>query len=155
MSGIAWVRTLVLAGLCAGCSGSVQGQSPKGTVGSPGACLASAVAQTLGKTRLLVGARIDSNEPNVFAAAPTLDIRYQYESGYLANAVSSCSSCSNANCSGNWWGCFGSTPGSELRSFISDTAKKGTVPMVTFDEFRYAAGADSTDADLAAIQDAT
>ena len=129
------------------------GNTDAGSGSSGSSCLTSAFSLSVGKTRVLMGARMDNSESAVFAAAPAVDVRYQYVTGYVPEAPTACTSCSNSGCSGNWWGCYGSSPGSQLRNFVNVSAARGTLPMLTYYQMINAANGDSSATDLAAVQD--
>jgi hypothetical protein len=109
--------------------------------GVPSGCLAGPVLSSLGKSKVLTGAKMTDD---VAVQAP-VDIRYMYLAGGLFDSVEPCASClscragglSCANSSGgcDWWGCWQYdqvAPGQYLRDFLQKTALQGQLPMITY-----------------------
>ncbi len=111
--------------------------------GALGTCLGASLLSDLGKTRLMVGASM----ADATAKAAPFDIRYTYISGGVADGAGPCASCATGctaagvSCSNKqkpgcgWWGCWQydqDPPGAYARSFFSNAAANGEIPMITY-----------------------
>jgi hypothetical protein len=111
-----------------------------GPDGPTPACATQALLGSLGKSHLLVGARM---EDSVAKQAP-FDLRFDYLSGGISDGAAPCTSCATGcssggdSCAGgacNWWGCWQwdqLPPGQFVRDLIDKAIADGQIPMFSF-----------------------
>ena len=129
-----------------------------------GACIGKALLDSLGKTRVLVGASM--LEPS--AAAAPWDVRYLYLAGGIFDGSAPCASCASnctassrscANSAGGcgWWGCYQYDqipPGDFARQFVSSAKARGQLPWFSYYELLHSSKLAEGNAEVAAINDA-
>ncbi|MCY1019806.1 hypothetical protein [Pyxidicoccus sp. MSG2] len=106
----------------------------------PSACLGDSLLKSLGKDRLLVGAKME----DATAANAPFDVHYLYVSSRLVDSTTVCTACNNScttqegscgqyQCA--WWGCWqdiAATPGAMVRDFIRVAKGRGQLPFITY-----------------------
>jgi len=119
--------------------------------------------QSLGKTRLLVGAQMEDD----VASSTPFDVRYVYLAAGIPNGAGPCASCTSGcatsgdSCVGGgcaWWGCWQDdslAPGQYVRDHIEKSKSDGQIPMFTYYEFLYASGAAEGPSQVDRISDGT
>jgi hypothetical protein len=132
--------------------------------GMSGGCLASALLNDLGKSRVMVGASM----ADATAKAAAFDGRYLYLSGGLFDGTAPCVSCamgctaSGQSCANNgpgcaWWGCWQydqDPPGQYVKTFVGTAKGDGQVPMITYYEVLQASGVNEGAPEVTAMNDA-
>ncbi|NMO22980.1 hypothetical protein HPC49_45670 [Pyxidicoccus fallax] len=106
----------------------------------PSACLGDSFLKSLGKDRLLVGAKMTDTT----AGSAPFDVRYIYLSSGMVDSTNVCTSCTSgctaqgqtcANAGCFWWGCWQDTavaPGNTVRLLISGSRSRGQIPFITY-----------------------
>lgn len=138
------------AGVDAGTGGDTDagtgGNTDAGTGGNsdagtqPSACLGDSLLKSLGKDKLLVGAKME----NATAGSAPFDLHYLYISSRLTDGSTVCSAC-NSSCTTQegscgqyacaWWGCWQDiavAPGATIRDFIRNAKGRGQLPFITY-----------------------
>lgn len=168
------VATLLLALACGGADGgpprgadkaeedSAVVVAPVDPALSGGACESQKFLESLGKSRMLVGASMD----DATAGQVRWDLRYMYLAGGLFDDSTPCKSCGSCNAGGQtcanggsgcaWWGCWQSdqaAPGEYLRTFVAKSAELGQLPVITYYEFLDVSALTEGTGQLLAAQD--
>ncbi|MFT3913883.1 MAG: Ig-like domain-containing protein [Anaeromyxobacteraceae bacterium] len=117
-------------------------------VNAGGACLASGLLASLGKSDLLVGL----SGADASAAAAAWDLRYVYLAGVVKDPAGACTGPGYSA----WWGCWqdlSQPPGQYVTGFVSAAAARGQVPMFTYYVLLPASGAPEGAGEVAAAKD--
>ncbi|QSQ22944.1 hypothetical protein JY651_48965 [Pyxidicoccus parkwayensis] len=130
------------AGVDAGTSGETDAGTGGNTDGGtqPSACLGDSFLTSLGKDKLLVGAKME----NSTASSAAFDVHYLYISSALTQSSSVCTAC-NDSCTTQegscgqyacaWWGCWQDiavAPGAMVRDFVRTAKGRGQLPFITY-----------------------
>ena len=126
----------------AGTGGNTDGGTGGNTDGGtqPSACLGDSFLKSLGKDRLLVGAKME----DATAASAPFDVHYLYLSSRLVDSTTICGAC-NDSCTTQegacgqyqcqWWGCWqdiADPPGATVRDFIRLAKGRRQLAFITY-----------------------
>ncbi|MFL5321138.1 MAG: hypothetical protein ACJ790_15870 [Myxococcaceae bacterium] len=107
-------------------------------------CPAAQLLHSLGKSRLLFGAKMS----DAYANTASWDLRYIYLAGTISDGANVCAACGSCTSDGvtcsnegpgcGWWGCWQDAaiaPGQHLRSFLAKAKAANQLPLVSYYTF--------------------